>query len=243
MVARKRIDGAEAARIMYGGSMLELKILEELKKEFPQGQVTFRPGKITSDGTKGLPLAYIDARDVMDRLDSVLGVFGWKDEYEFHGTRTICKISIFDSGGNGWISKSDGAGDTNIEGEKGGLSDAFKRAAVKWGIGRYLYDLSFMYAPVDKFKKFTDSDFDLWKYQIKKGMKPKAELTAEQKKEAASKKAQEIITEYKVCKDLGELSDIQTKYHGELKRFSEGYGDIFSQINTVGLQVIASFDQ
>ena len=38
-----------------------------------------------------------------------------------------------------WISKSDGADDSNIEGAKGGLSDAFKRAAVKFGIGRYLY--------------------------------------------------------------------------------------------------------
>jgi hypothetical protein len=38
-----------------------------------------------------------------------------------------------------WISRCDGADDTNIEGAKGGLSDAFKRAAVKFGIGRYLY--------------------------------------------------------------------------------------------------------
>lgn len=221
---------------------MSIKILEELRKEFPQGQVTFRPGKITSDGKKGLPLAYIDARDVMERLDSVMGI-NWKDEYSFYGARTICKISL--KIGNEWISREDGAGDTNIEGEKGGLSDAFKRAAVKWGIGRYLYDLSFMYAPVDQYKKFIDSDFDLWKYQIKKGMKPKEtqELTSEQKKEAAKKRADQIIIEYKGAKDLGMLADIQTKYHGELKRFDEAYPDIFKEINTVGLQVIASFDQ
>ena len=38
-----------------------------------------------------------------------------------------------------WITKSDGADDSNIEGAKGGISDALKRAAVLFGIGRYLY--------------------------------------------------------------------------------------------------------
>ena len=92
---------------------------EQLMAEFPAAQVTFRPGKITKDKKKGLPLAYIDARDVMGRLDDVLGIMMWKDEYEFHGTRTICKLSIYDTGGKEWITKCDGAGDTNIEGEKG----------------------------------------------------------------------------------------------------------------------------
>ena len=51
--------------------------------------------------------------------------------------RTVCELSLKINGV--WITKTDGAGDTNIEGEKGGLSDAFKRAAVKFGVGRYLY--------------------------------------------------------------------------------------------------------
>ena len=41
----------------------------------------------------------------------------------------------------GWVAKADGAGDTAHEAEKGGISDAFKRAAVQWGVGRYLYRL------------------------------------------------------------------------------------------------------
>lgn len=36
---------------------------------------------------------------------------------------------------------SNGAGETQVEGEKGKFSDAFKRAAVLWGVGRYLYYL------------------------------------------------------------------------------------------------------
>ena len=92
------------------------------------------------EATSGIALAYIDARIVMDRLDLVLGVDGWQDSYvETVKGRVICtlKCRLDDE----WISKSDGAGDTGTEGEKGAISDAFKRAAVKFGIGRYLYAL------------------------------------------------------------------------------------------------------
>jgi len=152
--------------------------VKELLEEFPGEKITFRPGstnvkniKAPLDDTnaakaKAIPLAYIDARDVMDRLDEIVGVESWKDEYEFHGNRTICKLSICIDGQ--WITKSDGAGDTNIEGEKGGLSDAFKRAAVKWGIGRYLYKLKFKWAPITKWKRFDDK-LDLWNFLITKG--------------------------------------------------------------------------
>ena len=86
----------------------------------------------------GKDLVYIDARDVMDRLDSVFGVDGWQTKYEYLGGRMICNLSIRLN--DTWITKSDGAGDSNIEGEKGGISDSLKRAAVLLGIGRYLYN-------------------------------------------------------------------------------------------------------
>ena len=87
-----------------------------------------------------MALAYIDARDVMNRLDEVCGPDGWEDSYvETPLGRVICTIKIWC--GDRWVSKSDGAGKTDVEGDKGGISDAFKRAAVKWGIGRYLYDM------------------------------------------------------------------------------------------------------
>ena len=86
---------------------------------------------------EGMPLAYIDARDVMDRLDEVLGPENWTDSYQEFSGRVICSIGVRTNGE--WVYKSDGAGDTDVEGAKGGLSDAFKRAGVKHGIGRYLY--------------------------------------------------------------------------------------------------------
>jgi len=55
------------------------------------------------------------------------------------GSKTVCEIGILC--GDTWVWKADGAGDSDVEAEKGALSDAFKRAAVRWGVGRYLYNL------------------------------------------------------------------------------------------------------
>ena len=102
-----------------------------LKRPFPEGKIRWRKGG------GGAELAYITARDVMDRLDDVVGVANWQTKYNWIGDRMICELSVnIDST---WITKSDGADDSNIEGAKGGISDALKRAAVLFGIARYLY--------------------------------------------------------------------------------------------------------
>lgn len=89
---------------------------------------------------KGQPLCYVDARTVMDRLDSVCGFDGWQCNYTPGvATSIVCNIGVRIAGD--WIWKADGAGATDMEAEKGTLSDAFKRAAVRWGVGRYLYEI------------------------------------------------------------------------------------------------------
>lgn len=119
--------------------MTDVSITDRLSAPFPPDSISWRVGSIKSDKSKGMALAFIDARDVMDRLDDVVGAANWQDRYEFHGARTVCYLSLRIDGE--WITKADGAGDSDVEAEKGAISDALKRAAVKWGIGRYLYDL------------------------------------------------------------------------------------------------------
>lgn len=114
--------------------------LTALAAPFDPEIISWRVGSTTGDKSKGMALGYIDARDVMERLDTVIGAANWQDRYEFHGKRTVCYLSIRVDGE--WITKADGAGDSDVESEKGAISDALKRAAVKWGIGRYLYDLN-----------------------------------------------------------------------------------------------------
>lgn len=54
-----------------------------------------------------------------------------------HGV--IAAIAIKNPETGEWIEKQDGAGATDMEPFKGGISGALKRAAVAWGIGRELY--------------------------------------------------------------------------------------------------------
>lgn len=129
------------------------EIQEKLAEPFHPKRVHWRVGSTNAkklgvkpwEATKGLPLAYIDARDVMERLDGVMGPDNWEDRYsETPKGRVICRLSLYfpdDEMTYRVITKSDGAGDTGTEGEKGAISDAFKRAAVKFGIGRYLYSI------------------------------------------------------------------------------------------------------
>ena len=114
------------------------RVCEELAKPFKDEDVFWRVDR--SFKTWARVLCYLDARAVMDRLDEVVGPENWQDQYhETASGKNICTLSIRVD--DDWVSKSDGAGNTNIEGDKGGLSDAFKRAGVKWGIGRHLYSL------------------------------------------------------------------------------------------------------
>lgn len=128
-------------------------IQKKLAAPFPPEKVSWRIGQKTKDGSKAMALAYIDARDVMERLDEVCGVNGWQCEYPHADGKTVCAIGIrFDTE---WIWKANGAGDTDIESEKGALSAAFKRAAVCWGIGRYLYDVDSPWVATEGEGKFA----------------------------------------------------------------------------------------
>lgn len=149
-------------------------IFAELAKPFPVDAIHWRVGSTNKNKvrretgnqnakpTKGIPLAYVDARDVMDRLDNVLGPDGWQDEYvETQSGRIICKLRCHFPG-VGWVTKSDGAGNTAEEGEKGAISDAFKRTAVKLGVARYLYSLPNKWVDLDEWGKFKEQELPDW---------------------------------------------------------------------------------
>ena len=142
---------------------MKMNLFDKLSRPFPLNAIHWRIGSTnvkkirreTGDNnarpTKGIPLAYIDARDVYNRLDEAVGPFNWQDKYPFEG---CCEISIKDPDTGEWICKSNGAGRTDIEGEKGQYSDAFKRAAVLWGVGQYLYDLPNEWVDLDDWGRF-----------------------------------------------------------------------------------------
>jgi Rad52/22 family double-strand break repair protein len=90
---------------------------------------------------------YVTNRAIQVRLDEVVGPENWRNEFRpGPDGGVMCGLSI--RVGDEWVTKWDGAENTDVEGVKGGLSGAMKRAAVQWGIGRYLYALDETFAHV-----------------------------------------------------------------------------------------------
>ena len=141
------------------------RIQRELQQPFSQNDLEWRVQQAGQSGERvwARIIAYVTNRAIQTRLDDTVGVFGWKNEFSplpnSVGNGSLCGISIkFD---NEWITKYDGADNTNIEATKGGLSGSMKRAAVQFGVGRYLYDVEAMYADcisVEAFKKLQKHD-------------------------------------------------------------------------------------
>lgn len=118
------------------------EIARRLREPFDPEEVQWKVQARNRDRTRGLVVAYVDARTVLDRLDQVVGTDGWHDTYEVLATsdgngdgrkvEVRCRLTILG------ITKEDvGEGDSL----KAAFSDALKRAAVKFGVGRYLYSL------------------------------------------------------------------------------------------------------
>ena len=139
--------------------------LGDLKKPFPPDRISWRVGSTTQDKKSGMALAYIDARDVMSRLDEVAGLL-WQCEYiPMPNGTCCCRIGL--KIGEEWIWRSNGAinltdsdkADQKEMTEKGSYSDAFKRAAVLWGVGQYLYDIESPWVALDEKKRIIPSEY------------------------------------------------------------------------------------
>ena len=125
-----------------------MNLKEKLEKPFSDDELEFRVGATNSDKTKGLALAYIQARAIQNRLDEVVGIENWKVSYKEINGGFISKLELKIN--NEWIAKEDGSGITDYEAIKGGISCAFKRVASVWGIGRYLYEIEGQWLPIEQ---------------------------------------------------------------------------------------------
>ena len=103
---------------------------------------SFESQEVRVRSQAGRQLHYITARTAMNRLDSVLGPENWWDEYLPGEHSVVCKLTVRLADGS-TLTKSDAGGYAGMadqgDDDKSGFSDAFKRAAVKFGVGRYLY--------------------------------------------------------------------------------------------------------
>lgn len=102
----------------------------------------FAPQEVKVRSYAGRQLHYITARTVMNRFDTVLGPENWWDEYLPGENSVLCRLTIRMPDGS-LLTKADAGGYAGMadsgDDDKSGYSDAFKRAAVKLGVARYLY--------------------------------------------------------------------------------------------------------
>ena len=129
-------------------------IAQALAAPFEVAEVKFKPQAVS--GNRALAVPFVDARVIQDRLDDVLGVMGWQDSYEcLPDGAVVCRLRI--RLGDEWITKEDVGGQSEQPDEgdrrKAAFSDALKRAAVKFGIGRYLYRLKPQWVDYDPQKR------------------------------------------------------------------------------------------
>lgn len=95
-------------------------------------EIEVRPSHV-KDGKANL-LLYIDSRAVVALLNETVGNMNWQSKfYEVNG-RVIGAIGIYDEDRRMWVWKSDTGSESNIEAEKGLISDTYKRVLSRWGV-------------------------------------------------------------------------------------------------------------
>jgi len=142
------------------------QIVERLKEPFDPRVVQWVVTATASgkDGhRRGLLAAYADPRAYMDRLNQLLTPSGWTQEYSTQVIANcprkvrdkqvasakllvICRLTIFGLGAH----SGTGEGWTDDEALTSADAQAFKRAGVSFGLGRYFYDLPQAWVDLDE---------------------------------------------------------------------------------------------
>jgi hypothetical protein len=120
------------------------KASAELRRPFTAAAVKMKPQSVTKDQLKGLVSYYIDARLAAERLSAAVGADGWTEEYQVistdpqAGLPIECRLTVLG------VTRADvgqiAPGPLDDKAWKSAYSDALKRAAVKFGVGAYLYN-------------------------------------------------------------------------------------------------------
>lgn len=114
-------------------------LFRALAEPFAQAEIKTRVG------AGGKALSYVTAATVMNRLDEVLGPENWRPTYHADPTGNplgvVCRLTIRLPNGEE-VTKEDIGGISEMkdpsDGPKSGYTDALKRAASAFGVGRHL---------------------------------------------------------------------------------------------------------
>jgi len=170
------IAGLESGQAAQMSSEQLQRIRELLNEPFDPGEIKWRVTATSTQQTKHGPqkrgqlVAYADQRAYTDRLNEVFGEWGWTRSYDVQVAQNferrapgdtkqtavsakvvvVSKVTIHGLGshtgvGEEWADDENAA--TRAE------AQAFKRACVCFGLGRYLYDLDKLWVDLDQYSR------------------------------------------------------------------------------------------
>ena len=142
--------------------MLTAEHLKTLARPFPDDKLGVKIQSVSKNKDKAMLVLYLQHTDVMDRLEEVDP--GWS-------AKTLERWIITDQGISTHYCRTEltilgvtreNVGDGNEP--KGAHSDSIKRAAMTFGVGRYLYDSELVWVDynesTDKYKQWTVQEYN-----------------------------------------------------------------------------------
>lgn len=190
-------------------------LTEALAAPFEAGVIKWKPQSVKNN--RCLAVAFIDARIVEDRLDEVLGAENWQDSYEtLNDGSVVCRLAVRFA--TEWVTKSD-VGSLSEQPDAGdklkaAFSDALKRAAVKFGVGRYIYRLPLSWVDFDPAKKQIVNPPQLPQWALPKGKPQPAPAKTQPADQDREKTLAEWRTRMNGCgtvEDLNKLKPLISK--------------------------------
>lgn len=138
---------------------LSKKDIELLTKVFESDQISVKVQSVNRDKTKALLVLYAAHQDVANRLDEVdpEWAFDILEDRQLGGDNGVALFGRLTVKGITRGNIGDGYD------YKAAASDCFKRCAMMFGIGRYLYDQEMVWVPYnessDKFKQWSFAEY------------------------------------------------------------------------------------
>lgn len=164
-------------------------------------------------------LLYKDARVDQDILDETVGIMNWKKDYELIDGQLFCTISIWDEDKKQWVGKQDVGIESFSQEEKGRASDAQKRSAFCFGIGRELYTAPSIFVLPRKDIKYKNGGREVDEFfEYKEG-----KYTTKTRFEV------ELIT----YDDLGNIKDLIIRDQKGNERFTQVSKELEQELNKI----------
>jgi hypothetical protein len=170
--SQARVNGADDAHVsQHLGAVSRLpddrirQIIDDLEVPFEPSVIEWRVTNTAKDKRRGRVMPYADQRAYTDRLNASVTPAGWTRKYAVHTSANFqrgkdqttvakvlvtCELTIFGLGshsatGEEWADDENAA--TSAE------AQAFKRACICFGLGRYLYYFDGVWVDLDDRKR------------------------------------------------------------------------------------------